>query len=93
MVVVDVRWHLLRLSLGHVGGHCQVAEHLVAGVAHDALLVRVRGKVLMVLTMVHNMVDDVARTTALEISVVGLIFPVRAMIGKRPVLFHPSSPL
>ena len=60
MVVVDVLWHLLRLSLCHVGGHCQVAEHLVAGVAHNTLLVRVRGKVLLVLTVVHNVVDDVA---------------------------------
>ena len=91
MVIIDVLGHLL--GLGHVGRHCQVAEHLVAGVAHDPLLVRVRGKVLLVLTVVHHMVDHVGRATALEISVVSLIFPVRAMVGKGPVLFHPSSPL
>ena len=43
--------------------------------------------------MTHHMVDHIARATALQISVVGIILRVRAMVGKRTVLFHPSSPL
>ena len=41
LVVIDVLANLLGLCLRHVGGHCQVAEHLAARVAHDSLLVGV----------------------------------------------------